>query len=360
MIFFERPKLEQVVCYATDSRLMGVVGASIEYSVDDERIVELFHIDFELYGIDRFERFVGSDAHAVKEMKKEIFGGLGAKLVRLSQDQFFQLIYEGATVSALASQKLIGADMASSDYTPSEETHQTLMDKICVPIINDYQAIHYTIMRLTGQDVSGAKWLSNIEVASFPSKGMLVRNQIDVLEPGIYRATAVIATDKDYDLVTLRVHLGEGHRIDEMTDMESMPISDFEVALFVKKKEIISIFEILDPNFEQQFVLSHKHCLLNLHENGRVFTEFKATNDHVLGSHYLISDDVERVFFITDSGQLLVMSYDEQRLEAFEQVEVQRYLGQLEFMDTIHFEDPILYDFVDSPYDDFIDFLESL
>lgn len=360
MIFFNEQSLDSAVCYATDTRLMGVVGAMIEYKAQGHSVVELFHIDFETYGVDRFEQFIGGDSHAVKEMKLEVFGGLGGKLMRLSQEQFFHLIYEGCSVNVLLSYKVLKHDIFQTDFKPIATVHQQLMAKICVPIQNDYHGIHYYLMRLVGNDESGTAYLSDMEPIAVPVTGMLIRNQIEVIEPSHYRSTAIVATDDLYYLLTLMIRLNDSHKVIEVDQLETMEISDFEVALMVKKKEYIAIYELFDLDFEQQFLLRHKHCMVNLHENGRLVTEFKNDNSHVQNQLFLLSDDIERVYFLTDQHQLLVMTYDKEANEQFHKNEALLYHGQLQRLDILDFEEPLLYDFVDSGFDDFIDFLESL
>ncbi len=360
MIFFNQKQPEQAICYATDTRLMGVVGASIEYKAEGHTVVELYHIDFESYGVDRYEQFVDGDSHAIKEMKQEAFGGLGGKLIRISLELFFQLIYEGCSSNVLLSYKVLKQEIFQSEYKPSDEAHLKLMAKICVPMKNAYHSIHYYLMRIIGQDAPGARYLSTIPVVTLPVSGLMVRNQIDELGKYLYRTTSVVSTDDLYYLITLCLRLDDDYKINEISSVESMEISDFEVALMVKKKEFISVYEIFDLDFEQQFLLRHKHCMVNLHENGRLITEFKINNDHVTHENFLLSDDIERVYFMTDDHQLLVMAYAVDGNEDFENHEAKLFSGQLQLLELLEFEEPILYDFVDSGFDDFIEFLESL
>lgn len=360
MIFFGHKQIEQAICYATDTRLMGVVGAAIEYKVEGRTIVELYHIDFESYGVDRYEQFMDGDGHAIKEMKREVFGGLGGKLVRISLELFYQLIYEGCSVNVLLSYKVLKHEIFQSTYKASDEAHLKLMHKICVPIVNPYHGIHYYLMRLIGQDELGANYLSSMTAIHLPVSGLMVRNQIDNLGDSNYRTTAVVSTDEEYYLLTLCLSVDENYKVTDISSVESMAISDFEVALMVKKKEFIGVYDIFDLDFEQQFLLRHKHCMVNLHENGRLITEFKVNNDHVKNQQFLLSDDIEQVYFMTDSHQLLVMAYEIEVIENFEKNEAKHFKGQMQQLDILAFEEPILYDFVDSGFDDFIEFLESL
>ena len=97
------------------------------------------------------------------------------------------------------------------------------------------------------------------------------------------------------------------------------------------------------------------------HANGRLYMAFHQNNDHVKKDVYRLSDDVLGLYFITPYGEFIVAAYDESTIIKLEK---DLLLGSIGFLlapvAKFEFKDPILYDFANSDFDDFLEFVSLL
>jgi len=101
--------------------------------------------------------------------------------------------------------------------------------------------------------------------------------------------------------------------------------------------------------------------MMTIHENGRLFLAFNKNNSHVDKAVFRLNEDVYGMFYISDFGQMIIASYNVKGILALEMD--LRKSPLKEYMDMTskyEFKEPILYEFIQSDFDDFEDFLEFI
>lgn len=103
------------------------------------------------------------------------------------------------------------------------------------------------------------------------------------------------------------------------------------------------------------------HTIMSAQKNGRLFMSFRQNNAHVNDRVFLLSNDVQGVYFLTDYGQLIIAAYDTDDVKRLESTLSQSLLAPyLEITGRYAFKDPLLFEFIKSDFEDFDDFLEFL
>ena len=97
------------------------------------------------------------------------------------------------------------------------------------------------------------------------------------------------------------------------------------------------------------------------YENGRLFMIFHPHNDHVKKQTYLLNDDVLGVYYLIKDNQLILSSYslaDIRRMELdLASSPMAPYIVPIS---KYEFKDPVLFDFINSSFDDFEDFVAAI
>ena len=88
---------------------------------------------------------------------------------------------------------------------------------------------------------------------------------------------------------------------------------------------------------------------------------FHNNNDHVNKQIFMLSADVSGIYYLSDSGQLLAVAYDLPAIHALEKDLRKSVLSPyVVATDKFEFKEPVLYDYVESEFDDFNEFLEFI
>ena len=88
---------------------------------------------------------------------------------------------------------------------------------------------------------------------------------------------------------------------------------------------------------------------------------FKPTNDHVNSRIFRLSNDVKGVYFLTDFGQLIASAYTLQDIRYLEnKLKMSPLAPFLMVTAKYEFKEPVLFEFIQSDFEDFDDFLEFI
>ncbi len=269
----------------------------------------------------------------------------------------------------------------------SREERAELMRMICPQIRSDEQCVNYFLMRCFGSDEEGARFLVNgpvpLDLYSDYVRATFCRNSIE--EDGTYPDGAVsylcdslIEMEGSYDVVVSRVVVRD-LKVVHAERISRLAITDTEAAMILKKVEYITLYEVflsddeLEDNIDE-FTLGF-HATMSSYENGRLFMTFRPTNDHVDSRCFLLSNDVRGMYFLTNHRQLVLCAYSLQDLHYLERTiassPLAPYLipsGRFNFVPggsynaagTFEFREPILYEFMNSDFEHFEDFLQAL
>lgn len=369
--------------YVTDTRLMGVLAVYAHWTMSEGPCKELhqfFYIDCEEAGLETYTSLRGEFGDEAMQVEQALVGGLGAAKVSLSEKQLRWLMNHWRQFNDRQNLPMpAGIEEYGFilDNTPvlSYEEKCDLLDCLCVKIETGYQAVNYFLMRCFGRDYEAASRLTDLnydfplDIYSAYVKATFCKNTIDVeKEYGdgsvSYLCESVIEMNGEHEIVVSKVVIKD-LKVIGFEHCSGFRISSAEAAMMLRKPEFTTVFEVLvdddvlDENLGE-FTLG-LNTIMTEHDNGRMFMAFKKTNDHVKERVFMLSNDVSGVYFLTDFGQLIVMSNTDAGIRRLEAKIAASPLSPF-LLPTARFEflEPVLFEFINSGFEDFGDFLEAI
>ena len=394
----DKPK-HLITAYVTNTRLMGVLAVYARWyiteSADEESTLhQFFYLDCEETGLETYKGLWGKDAEAVEAVEQALVGGLGAKKMELTERQLRGLMCKFKSFNEKHGLPF-PKDMDEYDFmfepetVLSEEEERELMDLICDDITTDNQLINYFLMRCFGRDYEGARYLAPVRIPDaedgekaqpleydFPLdlydeyvKATFCKNTIDpekVYADGAvsYLCESLVEMNGNYDLIVSKVVVKD-HKVIGFEHCSGFRVSASEAAMMLAKPEFCTVYEVLlseedvDRNIGEFTVTFN--TIMSSHENGRLFMAFKQNNDHVNERIFMLSNDVQGVYYLTDFGQLIACAYSADDVDRLEETIAKSTLAPyLEVTGRYEFREPVLFEFIKSNFEDFDDFLDFL
>lgn len=361
--------------YVTDTRLMGVFGLYIHWKLTTDFATpdfhQFFYFDSEEFGFETYKSILGNSVEALASTEQALLGGLGGKKVEVTEREarFLVCQYEkfnqdhGLPMPEnIEEYSFLLEPWVSLD--PQEE--RLLISKLCDPIVSDYQAVNYFLMRCFGHDYRAASWLREgdfpLDIYSEHKMATLCKNTIDEEEPGRYLCESLIEYDNQYHLLISQLTANK-NRITSFEKCSGFPISDTEAAMMVARAEFVTVYEVLiDPDeFSSTMGQMPLNTMMTPHENGKLFLAFNKNNNHVNKRVFRLSEDVFGLYYITDFGQLIISSYSIGDIHSLERDLRKSVLAPyLVAVSKYEFKEPVLYEFIQSDFEDFNDFLDFI
>ena len=368
-----------ISAYVTDTRLMGVVGLYFHWEITEDGFAsdwhQFFYFDAEEFGLENYQSLLGDDAFALSVMERSIIGGLGGKKIPLTEREGRFLVQDFISRTKQLKQPLPQGEeeyafLLSDPQTLSAKELSVIAKKLCTPIESNFQLVHYYLMRSFGKDEQGLSYITYPgafpEDLSEPRPATLCKNTIEeFVNPAghiSYLSESLIETGTQYKLVLSEL-TAENGLIKTARRRSSFSVTLPEVSMMLSRSEFITVFEILtNPDeFDAEFAVHTVGCLMTGHENGRLFLEFNPNNDHVNQQVFLLNDDIHCLYYVSDFGQLILAAY---HLPFIKEAEHRLQKSPLStfLLPTAkyEFQSPVLYDFIQSDFEDFDDFLASL
>ena len=365
--------------FVTDTRLMGVLVLYIhwiqESSEENLDYHQFFYFDAEEYGLETFRSYTGTDETAHDLIEQTLLGGLGGKKISVTEREARFLVQSFVTASAalnvpLADPKSEYEFLLSPPLLLFGKEKTALYEKICTTIHSDYELVHYFLMRCFAGDKEGAHYLAIdgllLDEIVPATASTLCKNVIDEYrdEDGkdSFLCEALVETDGKYTLYVLELTITEG-KISSVSKRSSFRVTSAEAAMLLNRPEFITVYEILtDPNdFDDHFLPLTKEAMMTAHDNGRLFLEFHKDNNHVNQKIFRLNEDISGLYYVSDFGQLLLAAYTLEEIKVLEKVLTKSHLhSSLLPTAKYEFKEPVLYEFIQSDYEDFSDFLDSL
>ena len=399
-------KKEFISAYTTDTRLMGVVGLVLHWylpqNTSKKHFFQFFYLDAEEYGFDTYRSVLASDLDdeplaAVEELRsteQALMGGLGGKKVSLTEREARAVIQYYVDFSL--SRKLPLPDgieeyqfLLGPRITLGSAESYALMKKQCPAFTSEFQIINYFLMRCFGRDFSAAKFLTKHYVRTdlFPEHkaATLMQNTIDEAAGTSGSHTSYHATDSDktfgtfdtqkkylceslieydskYFLLVTQVTL-EHLKVVKYERISSFRISASEASMITDRPEFVTVFDCPPQYAESALTFTDRleNSMLTEHENGRLFMIFYPHNNHVSKRVFRLSDDVFGVFYLADNGQILLSSGSRSNLRTLERELMASGVGSVVTpLSRYQFQEPVLYDFVNSICEDFEEFVDMI
>ena len=213
-------KLNFISATATNTRLMGVVGVVVHWMDEAERkVVQIFHLDYEVYGIDGFYHLIEPKAKELDELILAVTGGLGGVFVDIDFRALVYLLKSAYQVDENSIEEHVDFDAYietflswKSDLTETEI--EALMYALTPQITCEEHAINYLMMRLVGNDLkaSMAIWESfnpKMHLTQPEGPRTLIKNTSTLLgsdgEDNSYKVEALVDFEHKYKLLIYKV-----------------------------------------------------------------------------------------------------------------------------------------------------------
>lgn len=362
--------------YVTNTRLMGVVCMYIHFRLPDNPSMsdlhQFFYLDAEEYGFETYRGILGSDAEAVQDAEDTLAAGLGGEKVDLTLREAMYLLQEYVRFNRRSKLPLPEGFaeyrfLLSQDVVLSKPDQYILMGKLCSKIQSFRELINYFMMRIFGRDFKAAAYLSDgsFQLDQFPEfkAGTLCKNRIEQGDtPDAYICESLVEYDNSYHITVSTVQVGAG-QITGFSRASSFKVSPAEASMMLSRSEFVTVFELLEPPeaFTKSATRRTRTAMVNTHDSGTLYMMFHPNNSHVNKWEYRLNDDVLGMYFVSAGGQLIAAAYNLSDIRALE-----HDLGQSAFARRLiptgkfEFQEPVLYEFIHSGFDDFNQFVEAI
>ena len=394
---------EFIDAYITDTRLMGVTCLRIHWILPENALrthfYQFFYFDAEESGLENYESFLcGSEGEAqdwLRETEARLMGGLGGKKNALTEREarFLVQTYVDFNLNHKLTlpQKSTEFDfLLMPRIDISDVEYYVLMCKQCPLINSPYQVINYFLMRCIGRDFSAAKLLIKNYVrtdlfSEFPAASLL-RNVIgEDMDAQSGSNTDYYATDEDKDFGTFQtrkayiceslIEFGGKYfllmtrvtldhlKVVKYERLSSFGISLWEASLVFSAPKYVSVYDIVIEGIDvNRRTIPHLNdAMIHEHESGRMFMVFYPNNDHVKRKEYRLSDDVFGMCFVSEGGQLIIISNMRQNVSTLEREFKSSMISPvLAPTAKYEFNHAVFKNFIDSGFDDFEDFVQAI
>ena len=372
--------------YVTDTRLMGVMAIHAHWVLPDEPercdFHQFFYIDCEETGLETYKSLRTDDfldtMDEIREIEQSMIGGLGAKKIEIDERQLAALI---TFYTEFNRQHHLPDPADSKEYsflldmgdTLDPDEREALMSAICGPIHSNYQVINYFLMRCFGQDYRAAERLRNgdfpIDIYDKYTRTTFCKNVIDVSSEDAdgtitYLCESLVEQSGQYEIIVSEFSV-HNLKVTSFRYCSGFKISTAEAAMKLAKSEFVTVYEVLldEENIEENLgeLTINFRSIMSRHETGRLFMSFKDNNGHVDSNCFMLSNDVNGIFYLTDFGQLIAAAYTLEDIRNMERrLKVSLLAPYLMTTAKYEFKEPILYEFIHSGFEDFEDFLDAI
>ncbi len=372
--------------YVTDTRLMGVLAIHAHWVLPDEPercdFHQFFYIDCEETGLETYRSLRTDDfldtLGEIREIEQSMIGGLGAKKIEIDEKQLAAII---TFYTAFNREHKLPDPENASEYsflldmgdTLTDSGREGLMAAICGPIHSNYQVINYFLMRCFGQDYRAARRLTAgdfpIDIYDKYTRTTFCKNVIDPAgeRPDgtqVYLCESLVEQHGQYEIIVSELCV-KNVKVTGFRYCSGFKISTAEAAMKLAKAEFVTVYEVLldEENIENNLgeLTIGFNSIMSRHETGRLFMSFKDNNAHVDSRVFMLSNDVNGIFYLTDFGQLIAAAYTLEDIRNMERrLKVSLLAPYLMTTAKYEFKEPILYEFIHSGFEDFEDFLDAI
>lgn len=238
--------------FATNTRLMGVVGVMARFVSDSSKeIVHVYHLDFESYGIDGFKEWHGISESDLRRELSKVIGGLGGRLESISFEELICLLKSAYEVQDFDIEDIAFLmksypSFIQNDLVLEEEGVLALLKRLSAPLDSDIDCINYFMMRFVGQDFSGMVHLVTPGLMTTWQQGglnpsTLIKNSVkkveELVDSSVYNVASLVDFGETYKLMNSQIEVAKvGGKILSFMEMNHMVITAHEAAMQLAKR----------------------------------------------------------------------------------------------------------------------------
>ena len=331
-------------------------------------------------GIGAFKGLIDNapDISEVNIIEQALVGGLGASKVQITERQlrglltYYKRFNEDRGLPLPANYPEYSFILEPETYL-SESEASKLMEMLCGEIVSNYQVVNYFLMRCFGRDYTGAAYLAEgdfpLDVYDNYIQATFCKNVIDkskVYADGTteYLCESLVEMNGMHEIVISKVVV-RNLKVIHFEYCSGFAVSSAEAAMMLAKPEFVTVYEVLlsdeDMNDNLGELTLTLDSVMSKHDNGRLFMAYKSNNAHVDNRIFRLNNDVKGIYFLTDYGQLIIAAYSLVSIHQLEKRLAKSPLAPF-LMPTAKYEfhEPVLFEFINSDFEDFEDFLEVI
>lgn len=368
----------------SDTRLMGVVAMHLVFEdtilKENPNQHQFYYFDYEELGLETLKIVYTNNPNEIDRNVKEAFAGLGAKLIDINEDEAYYFANWMIEDTKKKAQPL-PEEVSDIQFVQlkSRELSQTELDdfnsKICVFIKSDYGVVNYYLMRSFGKDKEAADFLidpiGEFEEIAPANHSTFLKNKIVLLDSlasmhKVYRCESLIEIEKEekHHLIVSEIEVYK-RKVVSAKKISDITVSVFEASMLLSKEEYVSVYQPKKDTFEYDLAAAFNKFSIgmthNPHPAGEMFMDFMPNNDHAEQKIFMLSDDIRALYFLSDEGQIVTSAYN---IGAILQAEARLNLSSVgeyvELTNRYKFPASIIYDFAESGFADFNEFLHSI
>lgn len=373
---------EFVSGYVTDTRLMGAMGMCLVWKLTDcedaNDLVQFFLLDPEELGLENYVSLWEYNVENIIKIEQGSIGCLGGKKIDLTEKEACHLVSHYYNLSIKRNKKIPQPQteyqfILDKDVPFTEEENKILTNKICTRIFSEYQTVNYFLMRIFGNDPTGALYTANplldtedFSKIEFTETSFFCKNTITPKDD-YYLSESLANVKGEYYIFVSKIQV-YNFKVSSFKILDNMKISAKEAAMILNRTEYVSVYEMKEiaeqlnqGNDTTTGVISFElpyasNC--TMHSNGQLIMAFKPNNHHVAKKIYRLNDDIVGTVFITGAGQIILTSYTIQDIHNLENYLVDSCTPPVSLVGKFTFRESLMQDFIDSNFDNFIDFIE--
>jgi hypothetical protein len=363
--------------FATDTRLMGVFVLYIHWTLGPEDagadLHQFFFIDAEKFGIESYRGIDGNDADVLYEAEQSMLGGLGGNKKDISENEAVFIVKKYADMANNGGEGLPAGREAFAFILERRETlsqfeEDILFRKLCVPIESNEHAINYFLMRYFAKDAEAVRRLTTKSLPMSAAKSKqaetLCKNTIEpyINPSGVsYLCESLIESKNRYRFVLSEIYMN-AKRVSSFRIRSCFFVSASEAAMMLSRPEYITVYEITIKPEDIRSLLARLYpgAMQKPREGGCLYLQFKNNNEHLKEAVYRLNDDIRGIFFISNRGQFIAAAYT---LPTINRIERELRLSMregLSLCSKYEFKESVFYDFMQSDFLDFSDFVDHL
>lgn len=402
-------------CYATSTRLMGVLAMRIIWVSKENHnkyLYQLIHLDYSEYGIDDYREFIvekNKESLSLNSKFAELWitwekmsTCLGGSEKKISLDTAINFIctsikigekyykshpnhikdfqkYSNRRINFMLSS--LGFPDFSNGFSEFKIDDFSFMYELFPDDMSSAEIINYFIMRLSDKDYLPASMLSDFDIDYLKNLELNTLGILSLMRNTLIDPKSVNLSDKKtlyYTCKTLLLGKKYYYALSEIGIRKSLTIvnykvnyfnisfineiTEYEAAMQLKHSEYITTFSIRNKKDDyplDSILMTIKTTPYKV-PAGMMYMIYNDNNSHVKNTDYYLDQDVYAAILITEAGEVVIMSQDLTKIDMLEKTILTSPLrADIDLLDRYKFENQVFQSFSKTKHLNFNDFIDE-